>query len=64
MTKGGMVLWKSPDEKVIDFLTELLPKWADYLNIQLVVHKDRIKENGKYIYRIWTSKVEKLDGSK
>ena len=54
--------YATPDEKVIDFLTELLPQWADHLNLQLIVHKDKVEENGKCIYRIWTSQVKKLDG--
>ncbi|MEK3886676.1 hypothetical protein [Bacillus sp. FSL K6-3431] len=52
----------TPDEKVIDYLTELLPQWAGYLNVEVIVNKDKIKEDGKYVYRIWTSKVEKIEG--
>ncbi|MEK5038668.1 hypothetical protein [Sporosarcina sp. FSL K6-3457] len=51
----------TPDEKVIDYLTDLLPQWADYLNVQVIVHKDKIKEEGKIVYRIWTSKEEKFE---
>lgn len=51
--------YATPDEKVIDSLTELLPQWAAYLNVQVTMHKDKIEINGKYIHRIWTSKVEK-----
>ncbi|MEK5068650.1 hypothetical protein [Sporosarcina sp. FSL K6-1508] len=52
----------TPDEKVIDYLTELLPQWADYLNVEVIVHKDKIKEDGKYVYKIWTAKVGKFEG--
>ena len=50
--------YATPDEKVIDCLTELLPQWAEYLSVQVIIHKDKILIGRKYLYRIWTSKVE------
>lgn len=47
--------YATPDEKVINYLSELIPQWADHLNVQIVVHKDQINIDSKYLYRIWTS---------
>ncbi|MGE7094463.1 hypothetical protein ACQKII_24130 [Lysinibacillus sp. NPDC048646] len=47
--------YATPDEKVIDYLTDFIPKWANYLNVNVTVNKEKIETNGKYIYKIWTS---------
>ncbi len=46
--------YTTPDEKVINSLEKLIPKWANYLNIMVVVQKDKNNVNNKYLYRIWT----------
>ena len=57
---GGLVSQKNvgyatPDEKVTDKLSELLPKWADHLNVKVAVHRDKISINDRTLYRVWTS---------
>ncbi|QFG00990.1 hypothetical protein PB01_20550 [Psychrobacillus glaciei] len=47
--------YATPDEKIIDYLTDFIPKWADYLNVKVTVIKEVTERNGKYIYKIWTS---------
>ncbi|MCS1382449.1 hypothetical protein NXZ75_09600 [Lysinibacillus sphaericus] len=47
--------YASPDVKVIDCLTELIPQWAGYINVVVILHRDVIEVDGKYLYRVWTS---------
>lgn len=47
----------TPDEKVIKYLTSLFPQWANYINLQIGVCKDKTEINGEIIYRIWTVKL-------
>lgn len=47
--------YATPDVKVIDCLTELIPQWAGYINVVVVLHRDEIEVDGKYVYRVWTS---------
>lgn len=47
--------YATPDVKVIDCLTELIPQWAEYINVVVVLHRDEIEVDGKYVYRVWTS---------
>ncbi len=49
--------YATPDEKVITQLGELIPQWADYLKVKVEVHREKVLENGNYVYRIWTSKA-------
>ena len=49
--------YTTPDEKVVNSLEKLIPKWANYLNIMVVVQKDKINVNNKYLYRIWTLNI-------
>ncbi|MER2007116.1 MAG: hypothetical protein ABS939_06650 [Psychrobacillus sp.] len=46
--------YATPDEKVTASLSELLPKWADYLNVKVAVHRDKINVNDIILYRVWT----------
>lgn len=46
--------YSTPDEKVIESLAILIPKWADYLKVGITIHKDTVKVEGKPVYRIWT----------
>ncbi len=45
--------YATPDAKVIDCLTELIPQWAGYTNVNITLHKDIIEIDGKDLYRIW-----------
>jgi len=45
--------YATPDAKVIDCLTELIPQWAGYTNVNVILHKDIIEIDGKDLYRIW-----------
>lgn len=45
----------TPDVKVIDCLTELIPQWARYTNVNVILHRDKIEVDSKYVYRIWIS---------
>lgn len=47
--------YSTPDEKVIESLADLIPKWADHLEVGLIIHKDTTEVDGKSVYRIWTS---------
>ncbi|KGA80449.1 hypothetical protein KQ41_16380 [Lysinibacillus fusiformis] len=47
--------YATPDVKVIDCLTELIPQWAGYTNVNVTMHRDKIQVDGKDMYRIWTS---------
>lgn len=47
--------YASPDVKVIDCLTELIPQWAIYINVVVILHRDVIEVDGKNVYRVWTS---------
>ncbi len=49
--------YATPDVKVIDCLTELIPQWAGYtnVNVNVTMHRDKIEVDGKDMYRIWTS---------
>lgn len=57
LVSKGNVGYTTPDEKVIKSLDKLIPKWANYLNIMVVVQKDKINVNDKYLYRIWTLNI-------
>ena len=47
--------YATPDIKVIECLTELIPQWAEYMSVNVKLHRDEIKVDGKSVYRIWTS---------
>lgn len=47
--------YATPDVNVIDCLTELIPQWAEYTNVHVTMHRDKIEVDGKEIYRFWTS---------
>ncbi|MEK5486980.1 MULTISPECIES: hypothetical protein [unclassified Lysinibacillus] len=47
--------YATPDIKVIDCLTELIPQWAEYMNVYVTMHRDKIEVDCKKMYRIWTS---------
>ncbi|WP_409368972.1 hypothetical protein [Lysinibacillus sp. 38-6] len=47
--------YATPDAKVIDCLTELIPQWAEYTNVNVTLHRDKIEVDGKDLYRIWIS---------
>lgn len=53
--REASVGYATPDEKVIEYLSELIPKWADYLNVRVTLHTDKVLEDSEYIYRIWTT---------
>ncbi|MFJ7666431.1 hypothetical protein ACIQXI_04945 [Lysinibacillus sp. NPDC097195] len=45
--------YATPDAKVIDCLTELIPQWAGYTNVNVTLHRDKVELDGKDMYRIW-----------
>lgn len=52
LTIEPSVGYATPDKKVLDLLTKLIPQWAEYLKVKVVIHRDEILEDEKYIYRI------------
>lgn len=50
-----LVGYATPDIKVIDYLTKLIPEWAENVNVKVILHRDEIHVDGNYMYRIWTS---------
>nr|WP_106779364.1 hypothetical protein [Lysinibacillus timonensis] len=55
LVRGDHVGYATPDKKVVECLAEFIPEWADFLNVKVLVHKNQIVEEGKIIYRIWTT---------
>ncbi len=45
--------YATPDEKVVNYLMELIQQWADFIHVHVHIQKDNIKENGEEKYRIW-----------
>jgi len=46
--------YATPDEKVINYLASLFPKWAVNINLQVNVCTGKTEINGQIIYKIWT----------
>ncbi|MEO4052624.1 hypothetical protein [Solibacillus sp. CAU 1738] len=47
--------YATPDEKVIDYLTDFLPEWASFINVQVNVHKEKLRVSDNFIFRIWVT---------
>lgn len=47
--------YATPDEKVIKYLEYLLPKWSDYNNVKINIHREKTIRDGQEIYNIWTT---------
>ncbi|MFJ8064033.1 hypothetical protein ACIQYS_05340 [Psychrobacillus sp. NPDC096426] len=47
--------YATPDAKVIDYLIDFIPEWANYLNVGVNVNKVKTRVDGKIIYRIWVT---------
>lgn len=50
--------YASPDVKVIDHLSNLIPNWADDLQVKVNIHCGKKIIDNKTIYEIWVSPAD------
>ncbi|WP_080846260.1 hypothetical protein [Cytobacillus gottheilii] len=50
----------TPEKKLVKSLENYLPSWADFNEVNIQIHSEQGKEDGKVIYKIWTQQLSSL----